>query len=202
MKRLRDWRVIVAIFAAVVLLLFLMGCASNQALQTTQERINTIQDSVNGVVNLVDQIEQNTGGGDLPPEMGKVKTMLAALNDGLHQASSDISKLRDLRSQEGQTAAGTAIGIGSMIAGPYAPVVTAIGALFGVGGVAQARRKKKEADAVKVDLESLATTLVNVAGAGNNPGVIDTSDDLTKARLDNMTLGASTAIRKAQGKKV
>jgi len=204
LNRTAQW---VIFWTSVLLLLAAslssMGCVSTDDIERVEVGVEQTQDAVRGLNDYIEQLENNLEeqGKELPQELADAKEVASQITQVVNAFSSDLGKIKEVHAQ-GQDGLATALNIGSIFAGPYAPIITGIGALFGIGGVHQARKKNKEAVAAKTDLNSLATTLVRVADRGPNAGVIDTNDELTRARLDNMSAGATTAIRQAQGKKI
>ena len=117
--------------------------------------------------------------GELDDRVSAVKDVLEIVRDDVRAVSTIVSS----------DAGGLSkiLDIGSLFGGP---IVSIAGALLGIGGIGTALKKRK-------DLRSLASVLVRVAG---DDGKIDTTDELTKARLAAMSPGATAAIREAQGK--
>ena len=175
------WIVIIAVI--LFFSITLIGCTSSQRLAEMDGKIT----SAIGYLHHKARVDGGLHDSDM-----KIMNMLSA-------AQADIPDIRRAIDAESGLL-DTAFDIGAVFAGPYAPLLTMVGGIFGIGGVAQARRKKKQHDAVQADMKSLATTLVRVADSGPNPGIIDTNDELTRARLSAMSSGASVAIREAKGK--
>ena len=172
-------------FAVIGAILFfvtiLVGCSSSR-------RLSEMDGKITSAIGYLHQKARVDGG--LHDSDMKIMSMLSAAQAALP----DIRRAIDAESG----LVDTAFDIGAVFAGPYAPLITMVGGIFGIGGVAQARRKKKQHDEVQADMKSLASTLVRVADSGE--GVIDTNDELTRARLSAMSPGASVAIREAKGK--
>ena len=117
---------------------------------------------------------------------GELDERVSAVKEVLEIVRSDVSAGANIVSSDAGSLS-KILGIGSLFGGP---VVSIAGALLGIGGIGTALKKRK-------DLRSLASALVRVAG---DDGKIDTTDELTTARLAAMSPGATAAIREAQGK--
>ena len=174
----------IAVIGAILFLsVTLIGCSSSR-------RLSEMDGKITSAIGYLHQKARVDGG--LHDSDMKIMNMLSA-------AQADIPDIRRAIDAESGLV-NTAFDIGAVFAGPYAPLLTMVGGVFGIGGVAQARRKKKQHDAVQADMKSLANTLVRVADSGPNQGIIDTNDELTRARLSAMSPGAAVAIREAKGK--
>ena len=184
-KRISKWYLLWIVVIAGILfwICSLTGCASSR-------RLADMDDKISSAIGYLHHKARVDGG--LPDGDKKLINMLSAIQD-------DIPELREVIDAE-SGALDMAFDVGAVFAGPDAPLITMVGGIFGIGGVAQARRKKKQRDIARDDMKSLASTLVRVAESGPVPGIIDTNDELTRARLSAMSPGATVAIREAKGK--
>jgi len=168
------WFYITMYLILVITMMAITGCVG-------QEQIDLLDARTAEVIYELDQLQASQGG-ELTGAQEEIRKVAVALSE-------DVAEVKEVVEQ-GKGALATGIDIAAIFSGPYAPIVTGVAALLGIGGISQGVKKTK-------DLNSLAGTLSRVAG---DDGVINTNDELTRAKLNTMRPGATRAIRKAQGK--